>query len=147
MIHDVKFDTKNVSILQISSQKLSTSSEYDYVLDALIIMLGGSKFEYNSEMIKMLINDVKFNTKDFHIFQNSSQEPWMSSKYYCLFDELLFILGSYNLWYKLWMTYYYYSWCQILHQRWLNSPYLQSGTINVLQVWLCTWYTLFMPWG
>ena len=40
VIHDVKFDTKDDSILQISSQELSMSSKYDCVLDALIIMLG-----------------------------------------------------------------------------------------------------------
>ena len=40
VINDVKFDTKYDQILQNSSQEPSTSSKYDCVLDALIIMLG-----------------------------------------------------------------------------------------------------------
>ena len=50
VIHDVKFDTKDDSFHHISSQKLSTSSKYDYVFDSPIRMLVRWKFEYNSEM-------------------------------------------------------------------------------------------------
>ena len=37
------------------------------------------------------------------------------------------------------MTNYIDSWCQIWYQRWSNPPKLQSGTIIILQVWLCSW--------
>ena len=40
LIQDIKFDTKDDPILQNSSQELPMSSKYDYVLDALIIILG-----------------------------------------------------------------------------------------------------------
>ena len=42
----------------------------------------------------MVICDVKFDTKDDEILQNSSQEPLMSSKYAYVIDVLLFMLGS-----------------------------------------------------
>ena len=50
VICDVKFDIKYDQIIQNASQKPSMSSEYDCVLEALLIMLGGRKFEYNSGM-------------------------------------------------------------------------------------------------
>ena len=40
VILDINFDAKDDQILQNSSQKPSTSSKYDSVLDALFIMLG-----------------------------------------------------------------------------------------------------------
>ena len=46
VICDVQFDTKDYPILQKSSQEPSTTSKYDCVIDALI-MLGSRKFEYN----------------------------------------------------------------------------------------------------
>ena len=48
LIDDVKFDIKDDPILQNSSQELSMSYKHDCVLDALIIMLGSGKNEYNS---------------------------------------------------------------------------------------------------
>ena len=42
----------------------------------------------------MVICDVKFDTKYDQILQNSSQEPSTSSKYDCVLDELIFIIGS-----------------------------------------------------
>ena len=42
----------------------------------------------------MVISDVKFDTKDDQILQHPFQEPSMSSKYDCVLDELLFMLGS-----------------------------------------------------
>ena len=39
------------------------------------------------------------------------------------------------------ITYYCDPWCQSWHQRWFNPPDLQSGTINVFQVWQCSWCT------
>ena len=38
--HDVKFDIRDDPILQKSSQEPSPSSKYDYVLNALLIILG-----------------------------------------------------------------------------------------------------------
>ena len=40
----------------------------------------------------MVICDVKFDTKDEPILQNSSQEPSMSSKYDCVVDRFKFML-------------------------------------------------------
>ena len=60
------------------------SSKYDCVLDALIIMLGSCKFEYNTGMINYV--DVKFDIRDDPILRNFSQEPSMSSKYDCVID-------------------------------------------------------------
>ena len=34
-----------------------------------------------------------------------------------------------------------WAWCQIWYQRWPNPPKPQSGTINILQVWMCSWCT------
>ena len=42
----------------------------------------------------LVISDVKFDTKDDQILQNSSQEPSMSSKYDSGYNELPFMLGS-----------------------------------------------------
>ena len=52
LIQDVKFDTEYDQILQNSSQEPPTSSKYNSVLDALIIMQGSWKIEYNSVMAK-----------------------------------------------------------------------------------------------
>ena len=41
----------------------------------------------------MIIHDVKFNTKDDQILQNYSQEPSTASKYDCVLDEFIFMLG------------------------------------------------------
>ena len=43
IICNVKFDTKDDQILQNASQGPSTSSKYDCILDALLIMIGGWK--------------------------------------------------------------------------------------------------------
>ena len=51
VIHDVKFDTKEYSIIQISSQELSMSSKYDLVLDTHLFMLGSLKIVYKSTFI------------------------------------------------------------------------------------------------
>ena len=48
LIHDVKFDIIDNLILQSSSQEPSSSSEYDSVFDALLIMLGSWKPTNNS---------------------------------------------------------------------------------------------------
>ena len=44
----------------------------------------------------MLIQDVKFDTKDDPNPQNSSQELPTSSKYECVLDVRLIMLGSWN---------------------------------------------------
>ena len=79
VICDVKFDTKDVPVLQNSSQEPSTPSKYDSVLDAHLIML---------------FHDVTFDKKYDSILQNSSQEPSISSMYDFDLDILLFMLGS-----------------------------------------------------
>ena len=89
----------------------------------------------------MVICDVKFDSKYEKILQNSSQEPSMSSKYDCVLYTLLIMLGSWKSANNSIMTYDGYSWCQIWHQIWPNPPKIQSGTIIILQVWLCSWCT------
>ena len=89
----------------------------------------------------MVICDVKFDTKYDQILRNPSHEPPWSSKYDCVLDAPLIILGSWKLAYNSIMTYYGYLWCQIWYQIWPNPPKLQSGMINVLQVWKCYWWT------
>ena len=44
----------------------------------------------------MVICDVEFDTKYDPVIQNLSQEPSMSSKYDCVLDALLIILGSWK---------------------------------------------------
>ena len=94
-----------------------------------------------------MIHDVKFDIRDDPILQNSCQEPSMSSKYDCVLGALLIMLWSWKSTYKSIMTHDVYSWCQFWHQRWSNPPKLQSGIINVLQVWLCPWCIRIMLWN
>ena len=75
------------------------------------------------------------------IILNSSQEPPTSSKYDRILDALLITLVSWKLAYNSRMTYNVYSWCNLWYQSWSNPPRLESGTINILQVWLCSWCT------
>ena len=65
----------------------------------------------------------------------------MSSKYDCVLDALLIMLGRWKLSYTSIITYAGYLWCDIWYQIWPNPSKLQSRTINVLQVWLCSWCT------
>ena len=48
----------------------------------------------------MGICDVKFDTKYDQIIQNSSQEPLMSSKYDCVLDAFIIMLGSWKFKYN-----------------------------------------------
>ena len=89
----------------------------------------------------MFIFYVKFDTKYDQILQNSSQEPSMSSKHDYFLDEILFMLGIYKLKYTSRLAYSVNSKSKIWYQRWPSPPKLQSGTINVLQIWLCSWCT------
>ena len=89
----------------------------------------------------MVICDVKFDTKDDQIIQNSSQESSTSSEHDCVLDALLIMLWSWKLAYSSIMTYDDYFWCQIWYQIRHNPLKLQSGSIKVLQVWLCAWCT------
>ena len=52
----------------------------------------------------VVIYDVKFDTKDGQILQNSCQEPSISYKYDCVLDALLIMLGSWKLAYNSKMT-------------------------------------------
>ena len=45
----------------------------------------------------ILIHDIKFDTKDDPILQNSSKEPSMSSKHDCLLGTLIFMIDSWKL--------------------------------------------------
>ena len=87
----------------------------------------------------MFIHDVKVDTKDDHILRNISQEPSTSSKYDYVLDALTIMLGSWKFEYNSLMTNHDGSWCKIWYQRQSNAPKLQSGTINLLQAWLCSW--------
>ena len=117
-------DKKVGQIIPKSSEQPSTSSKYDCVLDALLIMLGSLKLAYNTRITYNIDIDVKFDIRDGPIFQNLIQEPSMSSKYDCVLDELLIMLGSWKLAYNSIMTYDGYSWCQIWYQIWLNHQQL-----------------------
>ena len=72
LIHDVKLDTKDDPTLQNSSLGPSTSSKYDWVLDALVIMLESWKVAYFNIWHILVICDVKLDTKDDPVLQNSS---------------------------------------------------------------------------
>ena len=140
-IHAVIFDTKDDPIHQNSSQEPSTSSNYDCVLDVLIFFLGSWNFNTTQEWKIVLIYDIKFDIRYDPILHNSSQEPPMSFKCDCVLDALLIMLESRKAVYNAIMTYDGYLWCQIWYQIWPNHSKLQSGTINVLQLWLCFWWT------
>ena len=88
-----------------------------------------------------MIHDAKFDTKDDSIIQNSSQELSMSSMYDCVLTALIIMLVSWKFEYNSGMTKHVDSWCQIWYQRQSNPSKLLSGTINILQVWLCSWWT------
>ena len=94
MIHHNKFDFKDDSVLQISSQEPTMSFNYNYVHDTLNIMLGSWKFEYKSWMTNYVDSDVKNDIRNYPILQLSSQESSMSSKYDCVTDALIIMLGS-----------------------------------------------------
>ena len=74
--------------------------------------------------------------KDDPILQVSGQEPSVSSKYDFedrgVLNTLLFMLESWNLAHKSRITYHDDPWCQ----EWPHPPSIESGTFNVLQVWL-----------
>ncbi len=79
----------------------------------------------------MTFHDVK----DDPILQIPDQDPSMSSKYglqgQVVPDNLLILLESWNLAHNLRITYHEDLWCQ----GWPHPPSIQSGTINVPQVW------------
>ena len=99
------------------------------------------KFEYTSGMTNYVYSDVKFFIRDDPILQNPSQEPSTSSKCDCVLDNFLTMLGSWQSAYNSIMTYHGYSWYQFWYQRWSSTSKLQSGTIDLLQLWLCLWCT------
>lgn len=72
---------------------------------------------------------------------NTSQESSTSSKHDHITDALLIMLRSRKSAYSSRFTYIVYFLCKIWYQRWSNPPKLESGTINILQVWLCSWCT------
>ncbi len=83
--------------------------------------------------------------KDDPILQVSSQEPSTSSKYGLqgqgVPDTLLIMPESSNLAHNSRITYYDNPWCH----GWPHPPGIQSGTINILQVWTSrmegSWHT------
>ena len=89
----------------------------------------------------IVISDVKCDTKYDKIIQNSSQEPSMSSRYDYDLDAFIILLGSWKFEYNSVMTNNVDSWCKIWYQRQSNPRIHQPGTINVLQVCLCSWST------
>ena len=99
LICDIKFNIRDDPILQNSSQEPKMSSKYDCVLDAHIMMLERWKFEYNSG-ITIYMDDVKFDIRYDPTLQKSCQEQSLSSKYDCVIDALLIMLGSWKLAYS-----------------------------------------------
>ena len=89
----------------------------------------------------MLIHDINIYNKDDRVLQNSRKKLSTSSKYECVLDVLRIMLVSWKLAYNLWMTKYVDPLRQNWYQRWPNPPKTQSGTINIAQVWLSSWYT------
>ena len=138
LIHDVKFNTKDDQILQNYTQETSTSSKCDSVLDTLLIMLWSWKSAYNSSMTYNVDLWCKI------LYQRWSKTPartinilkvWLcSSSTYKHVRELNFDIRLNN---DIW----WYLWCHIWYQIWPNPPNLQSGTMSILQVWLCSWWT------
>ena len=127
VIQDVNVNTKYDQILQNSNQEPSTSSKCDCVLDALMIIIWAWKFEYNSGMTNYV-------------------DSWFQIWYQIWSVRISTIYLHVNL-YSSRITNYIDSWCQIWYQRWSNPPKIQSGIINVLQVWLCSWCTIIMLGG
>ena len=88
-----------------------------------------------------MIHDIK----EKPILQVSSQEPSTSSKYGLqeqeVLDTLLIMLESWNFAHKLRTTCDDDPW----HQGWPNPPSIESGTINIPQVWTLrmegSWHT------
>ena len=115
VICDVQFDTKYDPVIQNLSQEPSMSSKYDCVLDAHIMMLERWKFEYNPG-ITIYMDDVKFDIRYDPTLQKSCQEQSLSSKYDCVIDALLIMLGSWKWAYNSLMKYDGYLWCQIWYQ-------------------------------
>ena len=89
----------------------------------------------------MVICHIKFDSKFDQILQNSSQKPSMPFKYDCVLDASKSMLGSWKFEYNSGMKNYVDLWCQIGYQKWSSPTKLQSGTIYVLQVCLCSWCT------
>ena len=54
----------------------------------------------------MVIHDVKFDTKYDKLLKKSSKEPSMSSKFNCVLDMLLLMLGSWKMAFNSRITYY-----------------------------------------
>ena len=86
------------------------------------------------------IHDVKFDTKDVLILQNSSQEQLTSSMYNCVLDALR-CKGAENMNTTKAQKIMLNSRCQIWYQRQSNPPKLQSETTKFLEIWLCPWCT------
>ena len=122
-------------IILISSQEPSTASKYGHILYARLIILGSWNSAYNSRMTHNIDLWCKFDTKYDPILKNSSQEPSPFSKYECVLDAHMIMLGSWNFEYSSGITSHVHSRYQIWYQRWFNPPKLQSVIINILQVW------------
>ena len=89
----------------------------------------------------IVIPDVKFDSTYDQILQDPRKDSSTSSKYECVLDAFIIMLGSWNFEYNSGMMNYVDSWCQLLYHRWSNPPKLQSGTNKVLQVWLSLKWT------
>ena len=106
-----------------------------------INVLQAENLNISQEWQIMLIHDVKHDIRDDPIIPKSTQEPSTSSKHDCVLDVLWITPGSWKSAYNSIMTYAYYLRWQIWYKKWLNPPDFQSGTINILQAWLCSWHT------
>jgi len=135
-------DVKNDPILQVSSQEPSTSSKYDFedggVLDTLLFMLEcwnlahKSKITYHDDpLCQEWLHPPSIQSGTFSVLQ-----VWLRG--WRVLDTLPSMLESWNLAYKSRNTYHDDPW----RQEWPHPPSIQSGTFNVLQVWLSGWGVL-----
>ena len=119
--------------------KLSTMPvrNHQLPLSMMVFLLGSWKSVCSSKWHIILIQYSKID----QILHSSNQEASTSSRYDGVLDTLLIMLWSCKSVHSSRMIYNIDSWYKILYQRLPNPPKHQSGTISILQLWLCSWYT------
>ena len=136
------YDIKENLFIQVSSQKPSKSSKYGLqgqkVLDILLIILESWNLAHKSSII---YNDnpwcqwwpysPRLQSETINVLQ-----VWLQGR--VVLETLLIMLEIWNLAHKSRIIYYDDPWCQ----GWPYLPRLQSGTVNILQVWLRGWGVL-----
>ena len=90
LIHDVKFDIRDDSILQNSSREPTTSFKFDCILNALLIILGSWQFIYNSTMtwlVFVMWNLISNVTKSSKNPVRNCQHPPCLTVFLCIFNH------------------------------------------------------------